>query len=174
MCPWSALWCRRRQPWAPPGSPATRPVSGPTRRASPGSGSSTAPSPRRCPPPSGSASMPAGNGRCRPYSRPPAPDTGRDGTAPARRRVADLPRRLGSSLLRPEADLDHLQAVRVGGLLPGDLHERPTVLDRHHLLELGQVLRPILQDGVCARRVGVVHVPSDQLVQALGVLAGEI
>ena len=49
--------CRRPRRWARPGSPATRRACGPTRTASPSSGSSSAPSSRRSPPPSGSASI---------------------------------------------------------------------------------------------------------------------
>src|SRR5262245_39558045 len=59
------------------------------------------------------------------------------------------------SLVCPETDLDHVQPRRVGGLLPGDLHQGLAVFHRHHLLELGQIVGPAIEDGARPRRVGV-------------------
>ena len=60
---------RRRRRWAPPGSPVTRLGFGPTRRALPGCGSSSAPSRPGWRRPNGSANMRAGSARSLPCSR---------------------------------------------------------------------------------------------------------
>ena len=74
--PWSGRPSARPPRWASPGSPATRPACGRTRRASPSCGSSTALSRRRWPRPSASASTPAG-------SAPSAPCSGMRGVGGA-------------------------------------------------------------------------------------------
>src|SRR5262249_1115884 len=83
-------------------------------------------------------------------------------------------RRLPLHLCCRNADLEHVEARLLGGLVLGIFLERAAVFDRHHLLELALPGRPVFEDRLGLGRVGVVSVAGDELMQPLRVLAGHV